>query len=775
MVKVREEIPVFNKPPQPDAPSKNFSQTFTNHTIDISTWLERVCETLSVDCLPELKKACDLVAKACKDHDSNCCSSDIEEKYRANALENGIWVADILSYLVNDENVLVSAMLFRATRQGLIDKKALEENFSADVVKLTLDTLAMGRLSEMIEKNKRLEDHFINNQKDHLAGIYKMLISVTNDVRVVLVKLAERTFALRQLENASHDRQQRVAREIMSIYAPLAHRLGIAQLKWELEDLAFRYLAPARYKEIAKLLAEKRMQREDYIARMQAKLKNALDEEGIDAEISGRVKHIYSIYKKMKQKQLSFDQLYDIRALRVLVQKKSQCYHILGIAHELWHHIPEQFDDYITNPKANGYRSLHTAVIAENKSLEIQIRTHDMHYEAELGVCAHVNYKEGTQSRPDAIFTSKLNSLRQVLASYQDKQDIETDEDDKPLHEWSELERIYVFTRDGDIQELPKGATVLDFAYYVHTQIGNMCAGARVNQRFVPLTYILKTGEQIEIVTRKGREPKRDWLVQSLGYIKTSRARTKLKHWFNQQDRGKNIQIGREMLNKELTRLGLHPNSVDLNKYLDVLKINSSEDILVSLVNGELQLESLFKHISAELQLEPDISENQLMPSVHPRATGSLDAYKINVDGIDNIDIHLAHCCYPLHGEPIMGYITKQNGVSIHHKDCIEYARLLHNDPDRGISATWYTQNQANQRVQIILEAYDRRGLLKDMTQVIDNEKVNIVKINTLSQDNGSAYMTIDIEVTGLNQLSRLLAKLEQQPGVISVRRQQHG
>lgn len=713
-----------------------------------------------------LTQACELVRKhATKQND-----------YRSNAYLTGIGMADILSYLIADEEVLVAAMLFRAVRESLIKLADVSASFGKGVAKLVEDTLAMGHLSSTIEQSKRIEDHVDDEQKDHLAGIYKMLIAVTNDVRVVLIKLAERTFAVRELEYASDERKTRVAHEIMTIYAPLAHRLGIAQLKWELEDLAFRNLAPERYKEIAKLLNEKRTERESYITHAIEELKQALGEHNIKAQVYGRVKHIYSIYKKMKRKHLSFDQLYDIRALRVLVDTPSQCYQVLGIVHGLWRFIPQQFDDYITNPKPNGYRSLHTAVIAEHKSLEVQIRTHQMHFEAELGVCAHVNYKEGTKTKKDSFFDAKLNSLRQILATYQDKQESsdssdDIDDDDKPLEDWSELERIYVFTRDGDIQELPKGATVLDFAYHVHTQVGNQCAGARVNNRFVPLNYQLKTGEQVEIVTRKGREPNRDWLVASLGYIKSARARAKLKHWFNQQDRGKNIQIGRDMLGSELARLGLHQGSVDLNDYTKRFGVQSADDILVALVTGDVQLDTLTSHISEHLHLEPKTHIQDLVPSIHPKATGSLDAYKVEVDGIDNIEIHLAKCCYPLHGEAISGYITKQNGVSIHHQDCAEYHRLIEQHPERQIAATWYAQNLKHQLVQVIIQAYDRRGLLKDLTQVIDKEHVNILQVSTLSEAGGLASMTLNVEVSGLTQLSRLLAKLEQQPGIISARR----
>ncbi|MBR5495632.1 MAG: bifunctional (p)ppGpp synthetase/guanosine-3',5'-bis(diphosphate) 3'-pyrophosphohydrolase, partial [Psychrobacter sp.] len=589
----------------------------------------------------------------------------------------------------------------------------------------------------------------------------------------------ERTFAMRELTFSSEERQHRVAREVMTIYAPLAHRLGIAQLKWELEDLAFRYLAPERYKEIARLLSEKRSERESYIQRVQDKLNAALAEAGIEAEVSGRVKHIYSIYRKMKLKGLSFDQLYDIRALRVLVTNPSDCYHVLGLVHGLWRYIPEQFDDYITNPKSNGYRSLHTAVIAENKSLEVQIRTHEMHFEAELGMCAHVNYKEGLKNKKDNYLNQRISSLRQLLSinnetrnqprsallTGEELEEIEFDEEEQ-LVDFDELERIYIFSRDGDITELPKGATVLDFAYYVHTQVGNRAQAARVNQRYVPLTYQLKTGEQVEIITKASREPNRDWLVASLGYIHTNRARSKLRQWFNKQDRDKNIEIGRQMLSKELERLSVHPNSIDLNDYTQHFNVNNTDDIVVGLVTGDIGLNQLTSHISRQLHLEPERPEDDFTPSIDTRDAGKLDAYKIHIDGLDNIEINLAGCCHPVHGEPIAGYITLSRGVSVHNRGCPEYLRLIERDPEREIDAAWTVKSGRYQPVDIHVEAYDRRGLLRDLTQIIDKENVNIRQVETLSNDDNIAFLKFHIEVSGLAHLSKLLAKLEQQHGI---------
>lgn len=766
--------------------SETACQIIDEHTIDTQAWLKALAKRAGVTALPQLAKVCEFLQNQDFSHASK----------RSNAFLTGVGMADILGYLHPDETALVAAMLYRTARREMLTHKQITEHFGTEVATLIKDTLALGKLSDLIENNKRLEDHFHNEQREQLSGIYSMLISMTNDVRVVLIKLAERTFAMRELSFATPERQIRVAREVMTIYAPLAHRLGIAQLKWELEDLAFRYLAPDRYKEIAKLLAEKRSEREAYIERVTNQLRDALVEYDIEGEVTGRVKHIYSIYRKMKLKGLSFDQLYDIRALRVLVPTLGDCYHVLGLVHGLWRHIPEQFDDYITNPKANGYRSLHTAVIAENKSLEVQIRTFDMHFEAELGMCAHVNYKEGTKSKKDDYLTKKISSLRQILLSHEPTNQGETGltssntdplqtvrnthehddmqfeiDDEEQVVDFGEFERIYVFSRDGDIIELPKGATVLDFAYYVHTQVGNRAQAARVNQRYVPLTYQLKTGEQVEIITKQSREPNRDWLVASLGYIHTSRARSKLRQWFNKQDRDKNIEVGRHVLNKELARISVHPNSIDLSDYIKFFNVNNADDILVGLVNGNVELHDLTGHISRQLDLEPEISEADLVPSIHPKATGKLDAYKIEVDGLDNIAVHLAGCCQPVHGEPIAGYITLSNGVSIHHNNCPEYERLITKDPERAINAAWYAHKGRVQAVQIYMEAYDRRGLLRDLTQVIDQENVNIRRVETNSDDNDTARLNFHIEVSGLSQLSKLLAKLEQQPGIILARR----
>lgn len=767
MVTVREQLPEQLTELSEETTVEHAAET----QVGLASWLDRVREILDGAELKQLEEVAHLTLQ--KELDSTV-------NHRSNTFATGVGMADILAHLHVDEDTLSAAMLYRSVREDITDIEEVKRKFGEQVYNLVKGTLAMGKLSELIEKNKRLEDHFNNNQREHLSGIYKMLISVTEDVRVVLIKLAERTYSLRELANSSRERQERVAREILTIYSPLAHRLGIAQLKWELEDLAFRYLAPDRYKEIASLLNEKRLEREHYIQFVIDRLKSELAAHGIEAEITGRAKHIYSIYRKMKSKNLSFDQLYDIRALRVLVNSVPECYHSLGIVHQIWRHIPHQFDDYITNPKANGYRSLHTAVIAENKSLEVQIRTHEMHDEAELGVCSHFNYKEGSKNT-DHSFNHRLHSLRAVLEHYQERNEttVHQNEDETEgfdqLQDFEGFEKIYVFSRDGDIKELPRGSTVLDFAYHVHTEVGNKCYAARVNQRYVPLTYTLKTGEQVEILTKKDREPNRDWLVNSLGYIKTARARDKLRHWFRQQDRSKNLEVGRELLNKELSRLAIHPKSIDLNDYSSHFNVKTGDDILVSLVSGDISLHALINQINRHMHLDQDEPELVLKPTLNPRASHTLSAHGILIDGLDNVELHIAQCCQPVHGESIAGYITLNRGVSIHKVLCSDYQRMIKQEPERAVEADWEMQPTRGQSVQIVVEAYDRRGLLKDLTQVIFSDQINIRQVNTISEADGIANMKLLIEVKGLAQLSRLLARLEQQPGIISARRMIQG
>ncbi|WP_066802708.1 RelA/SpoT family protein [Moraxella oblonga] len=723
--------------------------TLSEDDIDMEAWLSSVAKRIGKDELPLLKKACAFV------------KTQVNRPHvtRSGTYITGVGMADILAYLFQDENALVAAMLYRTVRREIVSLDTVACEFGKEIAQLVADTLAMGKLSETIEENKRLEDYF-NNNKEQLSTIYSMLISTTNDVRAVLIKLAERTFAMRELSFASPDRQKRVAREVMTIYAPLAHRLSIAQLKWELEDLAFRYLAPDEYKQIASLLAQKRSERELYIEEVKQILSDELGKVGITCEVSGRVKHIYSIYRKMVKKNLSFDQLYDIRALRVLVNTNAECYHTLGVVHGLWRHVPEQFDDYITNPKPNGYKSLHTVVIANGRTLEVQIRTFDMHFEAELGKASHVNYKEGLKGKTDDYLTAKISSLRQLLSNDKTVSDEEIDLEN--------VEQIYVFSRDGDIIELPKGATVLDFAYYVHTGVGNTAQGARVNGRYVPLTHQPKTGDQVEIVTKPSREPNRDWLVPALGYVNTARAKSKLRAWFNKQDKDKNIETGKALILKEFERLSIPVSQVDLGQICREFDRQNSDELCLAVFMGDIGATAIATKVMGNIA-PPAPTPNET--AIELKATTRPNKYKIDLDGLDNVEIHLAKCCNPVHGEPIVGFITQSQGVSIHQQDCPEWGRLVQKDPERIVSATWQADFGRYQPTIITVEAMPRDGLLRDLVNVIDREKISIGRAETVFADDEVCHMKFFVEVAGIDHLSRLLAKIEQQPSVVYARR----
>lgn len=595
---------------------------------------------------------------------------------------------------------------------------------------------------------------------------------MVDDVRVALIKLAERTCAIRAVKHADDEKRLRVAREVFDIYAPLAHRLGIGHIKWELEDISFRYLEPEQYKQIAKLLHERRLDREQYINDVMKQLRDELSATGIKADISGRAKHIYSIWRKMQRKGLQFSQIYDVRAVRVLVPEVRDCYTALGIVHTLWRHIPKEFDDYIANPKENGYRSLHTAVIGpDGKVLEVQIRTNAMHEEAELGVCAHWKYK-GTDAKGGSDhYEEKMAWLRQVLEWHEELGDIGGLAEQLKVD--IEPDRVYVFTPDGHAIDLPKGATPLDFAYRVHTQIGHNCRGAKINGRIVPLTYSLHTGEQVEIITSKNGAPSRDWLNPNLGYITTSRARAKIVHWFKLQDREQNVAAGKAMLERDLSRLALA--AVDFAKLAEKCNLKTVEDMYAALGAGDLRLAHAVN--LAQQQVEPERGNEQL--ELIPRRASAPRPGKrgdIQIQGVGNLLTQMAGCCQPLPGDPIVGYITVGRGVSIHRQDCASVLQLEGREPERIIQVSWGPVPVQTYPVDIVIKAYDRSGLLRDVTQVLLNERINVLAVNTRSnKEDNTASMQLTIEIPGLDALSRLLARISQLPNIIEARRNRSG
>ena len=661
----------------------------------------------------------------------------------------------------------MAAVVYRGVREGKTTLAQVHQHFGPVVGKLVDGVQRMAAISASLNPRQSM----VLGAQAQVENLRKMLVAMVDDVRVALIKLAERTVAIREVKHADDEKRHRVAREVFDIYAPLAHRLGIGHIKWELEDLSFRYLEPEQYKQIATLLHERRLDREQYITNVMQQLRDELEATGIKADVSGRAKHIYSIWRKMQRKGLQFSQIYDVRAVRVLVPEVRDCYTALGIVHTLWRHIPKEFDDYIANPKENGYRSLHTAVLGpDGKVLEVQIRTHAMHEEAELGVCAHWRYKGTDTKTGSSQYEEKISWLRQVLEWHEELGDIGGLAEQ--LRVDIEPDRVYVFTPDGHAIDLPKGATPLDFAYRVHTEVGHNCRGAKVNGRIVPLSYSLQTGEQVEIIRGKHGAPSRDWLNSNLGYITTSRARAKIVHWFKLQARDQNVAAGKGMLERELQRLAFP--QLDVEKLAERCNFKAAEDMYAALGAGDLRLAQAVNH--AEQLVEPEHGSEQL--ELIPRRGGGTRPGRrgdIQIEGVGNLLTQMAGCCQPLPGDPIVGYITHGRGVTIHRQDCSTGLQLAGREPERIIQVNWGPVPQQTYPVDIMIRAYDRSGLLRDVSQVLLNEKINVLAVNTRSnKEDNTASMLLTIEIPGLDGLGRLLGRLAQLPNIIEARRNRH-
>ena len=592
-------------------------------------------------------------------------------------------------------------------------------------------------------------------------GLRRLLLAIIRDVRVVFILLARQLARMRAAASLPEEERQELARLTRDIHAPLANRLGIWQLKWELEDLAFRYLQPDTYKRIAKLLDERRSDREHFIRQTLAELGEALRAAGIKADLAGRPKHIYSIWKKMQRKAVEFSDLYDIRAVRVLVDSVGDCYAALGIVHALWPHLPGEFDDYVARPKSNGYRSLHTAVIGPHgKTLEVQIRTHEMHRANELGVAAHWRYKEGGSG--DADFEAKIAWMRKLLEPRNDDGELAA-ELQTELHE----DRVYVLTPKGEVVDLPHGATVLDFAYHVHTEVGHRCRGAKVNGRIVPLTHQPHSGDRVEILTTKVAEPRRDWLSPHHGYLHTSRARDKVRAWFRRSAHESNLAAGRALLERELKRLAL-PDA-DLTRLPALFHLQTQDELLVALALGEISLGQVARVLQeAQQPAEPPVTSTPL-PAVRPSV---FDHSAITIEGVGNLLTVLAKCCQPLPGDPVLGFITRSKGVSVHRANCASLGRLARRDPERVIEVNWGQAGAQAYEVTIQLNGYDRKGLQKDVVGVISNASVSIIASNSrLFARSGEVEMRYTLRVRDFEQLSGLLDRLAALPNVVEARR----
>ncbi|MDO9048490.1 MAG: bifunctional (p)ppGpp synthetase/guanosine-3',5'-bis(diphosphate) 3'-pyrophosphohydrolase [Methylobacter sp.] len=671
----------------------------------------------------------------------------------------GVEVAAILMDFNVDLKTILAAILSDPRLAHLNPKPDIKAQFGETVATLVDDVNWLNKLTVY-----SLE---MTDQPSQTETLRRMLLSMTQDVRAVLIKLAYRVQRLKVLPRESYELRRFIAQETLDIYAPIANRMGIHQLKWELEDMAFRYLKPQSYRRIAKSLTDNRLQRENCINNFIALLQGKLAEQGISAEIYGRPKHIYSIWKKMRRKQLDIDELYDLLAVRVIVDNLTSCYATLGIVHSLWQTIPKEFDDYIANPKENGYQSLHTVIIdSDGNRIEVQIRTQQMHDFAELGVAAHWSYKEG--GKHDAAIEKNIASLRKLLDETNPERSRKEGSDETLSENFrSELfnDRVYVLTPAGKLIDLVKGSTPLDFAYAIHTEIGHRCRGAKVNGRIVPLTYTLKSGEQVKILTAKEGGPNHNWIDLNLGYLKTSAAIGKVKSWFKNQQQAQNIATGKAILDKESQRLGLknavltvgatgrsprqHFNQPDTDKLFEAIgrgDINSR------------QLAAFFK-----------IPELEAPPAPIQRKKPEIKS-AISVEGIDNVLTSLAHCCSPVQGNDIIGYISHKKGITIHRKDC---ENILHLSPEKQtqlISVNWGTK-KASYAVPIVIHAFNSHNLLNDVTQILAQAKIHISNAVLDTHPDFSALLNLTIQIENTDQLSQVLNKISQLPNIVDVKR----
>ena len=668
-------------------------------------------------------------------------------------LEHPFQVACILAELQLDATALAAALLHDVPEDTSFTLKQVEEKFGPDVAKLVDGVTKLSRLT-LPEPQEGIKSAPREHQAENLR---KMLVAMAEDLRVVFIKLADRLHNMRTLGALPAEKRASVSRETLEIYAPLAHRLGIWELKWQLEDLGFRHLEPDKYKYVAQLVAGKRTEREGLITDMIARLKSEFEKAAIEAEVSGRPKHLFSIQQKVDRYSAQgrrFNEIYDLLAVRVLVDSVGECYHALGIVHSLWHPIPGSFDDYIATPKPNGYQSLHTAVLYNGTTpLEIQIRTREMHRVAEYGVAAHWRYKESDRKGSSA--EERIGWLRQLVDWHRELAGAEEFLESVKTDIFND--QVFVFTPKGEIKDLPRGATPLDFAYRVHTELGNRCLGAKINGRLVGLDYQLKNGDVVEIiVSKKDKGPSRDWLSQNLGYVRTSHARTKIRQYFKKQERAENIERGREMLDKELKHLGIAlSNREELARFF---KFEMVDDFLAAIGYGDLSMQTI------TLRLAQEREPPHVAPEVTTRPSGS----EVQVLGVGDLLTNLAGCCHPQPGDPIVGYVTRSRGITVHRTDCYN---IIHEDERERLVGVAWGHTKASYPVAIQIEAWDRVGLVRDISTIVAEEKINITSMTVNENNNQTVSITLTVQTTGISQLSRLMSKIESIGGVVTVNR----
>ena len=732
MVKVKEDTPL-----QADG------------SIDVEQWLHQLGSKGYFQDLELIRNACTLSQLAGQDHATETGES---------CLQQGLAIADVLADLEVDQETLAAAIIYGSVHYAELSLDDIDEQLSSNITRLVKGIKKMGAIStfQMIGKYPQ--------NKHQIDNIRKMLLAMVDDVRVVLIKLAERLCVLRSSAPMPEAMRKQIATEAMEIYAPLANRLGIGAIKWEMEDLAFRYLHPEEYKAIAKGLKAKRLDRDRYVNLIVDQLNQCMKNMGVaHFAVYGRSKHIHSIYRKMQRKNVPLDEIYDAPAVRILVETKEQCYEVLGLVHSIWPQVTAEFDDYIVNTKPNGYQSLHTAVTGpEGRVFEVQLRTFQMHEQAEMGVAAHWKYKEGGKLRKES-HERKIEWLREVLAWHRDMAK-STGVSDVIETEFLE-DRVYVFTPDGDILDLPQGVTPLDFAYHVHSEVGHRCRGARVNGRIVPLTYLLQTGDKVEVLTGKNPKPSRDWINPHLNYLKTSRAKAKVLHWFKMQDYDRNKEEGHEILDKELKSLAIKTDR--LNDVVHAFNFKRIDDLLAALGRGDIKLGQILSRLSPSETTEADY--NVIKPSHKREASGS----DLCIEGVGNLLTHMARCCQPVPGDQVIGYITLGRGVSVHRQDCSNILHSSDKQRQRFLVVTWGSATREHYVVDLLIKAFDRPGLLRDVTSLLSNEKAHVYALQTeTNKQENITYIKLTVEIDGLNGLSRLLSKLGQIPNVLEARRQ---
>jgi len=708
--------------------------------VNFSQLGDKAGEYLPVEKMALVEDAYDFAVKA---HEGQVRKSG--EPY----VEHPLQAALILAGLQLDANSLAAALLHDVPENCNIPIKEIEGKFGSEVGKLVDGVTKLGRLSWSEE---------ITGRESQAESLRKMLVAMAEDLRVVFIKLADRLHNMLTLGALPPQKQRSVAQETLEIYAPLAHRLGIWELKWQLEDLSFRYIEPEEYQRIAQMVAGRRTQRESFIAQVIQIVSKEFDRIGLKAEISGRPKHIYSIHQKMERYSAlgkDFNDIHDLLALRILVSTVPECYSAVGVIHNLWHPLPDAFDDFIANPKLNGYQSIHTSVMCQGVTpLEIQIRTREMHHIAEYGIAAHWRYKEG--EKRDVHFEERIGWLRQLIEWHRELSGAEEFLESVKTDIF--IDQVFVYTPKGEIKDLPRGSTPLDFAYRVHTELGHHCVGAKVSGRLVPLNYELKNGDVVEIMSARGRKgPSWDWLSPHLGFIKTSHARTKIRQWFKKQERAENIERGREILEKEMRRLGIKLGERD--KLVKLFKYNSLDEFLVAIAYGDVTTRKIALKLAAEQEQPREVAEVTL-----PKQPVSV----VKVLGVGDMLTQLAQCCHPVPGDDIIGYVTRSRGVTVHRRDCSNVIRG--SEKERLISVEW-GQTDSLYPVSIHVEAWDRVGLARDVTTIVAGEKVNITTMSVTNHDDYTTSLHFTLEMEGLAQLSRLLAKVEGVRGVINVTR----